>query len=254
MTTTTLFTAHRPIADYLRLAHTEPAAVPLRALDTFTLRQLASFYPVPTTMIDLAADATGGASAVLWAANPNLFHRIFVPPPTDGAGNWRATFPDTLALLGHTDGAAALNLTDALAALTPTLNPLSPPLFLLAPRAQTTATVVAEAEPLLAAHPRAVVALLGLERRLAVAATLADAGYHAVDGREVSPIFKASALTFAAREATPATVLRRVGQLFAGNFNHNTLPDHITTLRQKLAAIQPLITDPDADPTEDTSA
>lgn len=231
MTTTTLFTAHRPVAAYLRLPHPAPPAVLLRGLDSFLLRQTAAFYPVPPTWIDLAADATGGASAVLALAHHDVLYAVRVPSSANAPAPWRAAFPAALALLGDTAPPPDLHTPLDLEA---DLSPLSPPLFLLAPQGTPAADVVAEGRRLLAAHPQAALFLLGGERRLAVAAGLAAARTTVTDMREVHPLFKASTLTVAANTPTVNEVLRRVAMLFDGNLNHSSLPESITKLTGKL--------------------
>jgi hypothetical protein len=236
MTTTTIFTAHRPVAAYLRLPHPSPPDVLLRGLDSFLLRQSAGFYPVPPTFIDLAADATGGASALLALAHRDLFHAVYVPIQGGAPAPWRSTFAGALSLLGYTDAAPDL---DTPLDLDADLNPLSPPLFLLAPGETPTADVIAQVTPLLEAHPQAALYLLGGAHRLAVAAELAAAGYIVTDTREVHPLFKASTLTVAAHDTTAADVLQRIGFLFDGNLNHTSLPASIQSLADKLGEMKP---------------
>lgn len=228
----TLFTAHRPIEAYLRLDHPTAPNLTLRGLDSFVLHQLASFYPVPTTLVDLAADATGGASAIFAIAHRELFHSIHLPAGDGEKAVWRKTFADTLVILGHhvpsPDLNAPLNLNQM-------LSPLSPPLFLVAPGEQPTATVTATVKPLLDAHPRALVALVGGARHMAVGATLVDDGYNLTPVHELSPVFKASQLTIASQDTTTVDVLKRIAMLFDGNMNHVSMPEAIRDNNARIA-------------------
>ena len=92
----TLASCSRPVDEYLRLAGRSGVlpkpAVSLGPVDTFLLHQVVSMLPAPTDVIDLAADATGGASVALWAAHPSV-RAVWAPRRGEDAP-WRDRFQD----------------------------------------------------------------------------------------------------------------------------------------------------------------
>src|SRR5438105_3734100 len=94
-----LFECHRPIVRYRelcpdrvlvsndpfqdRLLRRLPSEFELSAVDAFALIQVLEGCSIPPTIVDLAADATGGASIALWASQSRV--RLVLAPPGDDA-------------------------------------------------------------------------------------------------------------------------------------------------------------------------
>ena len=271
----TLARCARPVEEYLRRLAGRGGArggppLALGAVDSFLLHQLAAMLPPPTDVIDLAADATGGASAALWAAHP--FVRKVWAPRLAGHGDWRKSFADLAAaemsemhgaggdgiadggLPGsparrvariHLDG-PAFDLPADWAALGEMVGP-SPNLLILAASADSSAGV-ALVRGAVAAFPRAVVAAAGvggvgvggaLEGLLALARE--HNGYHLRALRELSPFLARSdlALLYRADNAGAETALERIAHGFEGNFEFLNLVNLVTefALREVESAV-----------------
>src|SRR4051812_5203859 len=99
----------RPVEEYLRRRAERAGArgrprVGLAAGGLFLLHQFAALLPSPPDVIDLAADATGGASVALWLAHPGV-REVWAPRRATEA-DWRETFQE-LAPAGNGDGNGA---------------------------------------------------------------------------------------------------------------------------------------------------
>lgn len=238
----TVASCARPVEQYLRRlderpdAHrSERSALSLRPVDAFLLHQLAAMLPSPPDVIDLAADATGGASTALWAAHPAV--REVWAPRRPGAPGWRDRFDEC------TDGAAAplhLDLpplagaTDwkALAAAMPSREVL----VLIGGNDGEEAAAVAAAT--LAQFPDATVAVMGVGRTGddgALEALLRfrreHPGHRLRALRELSPFLADSDLAVIHRADRPAApaALERVAQAFEGNFQFVNLVQAVAT-------------------------
>src|SRR3954451_19419114 len=70
----------RPVEEYLRQSGSDAqdaaggraGSGSLRPVDAFLLHQVAAMLPSPPHVVDLAADATGGATAALWSSHGSL--------------------------------------------------------------------------------------------------------------------------------------------------------------------------------------
>src|SRR5436305_484042 len=83
LTQATLFETFTPVERFLREVQACDGAAPappvqLRAEDAYLLHLLASLYPGLHAVLDLAAPATWGATAALWASQPRGPH-VFIP-------------------------------------------------------------------------------------------------------------------------------------------------------------------------------
>src|SRR5678815_2649175 len=91
----------RPVEEYLRQSG-EPArgtagtgaVSTLRPVDAFLLHQLAAMLPSPPHVLDLAADATAGATAALWSSHASL--RWARAPRRGIDGTWRERVAERL--------------------------------------------------------------------------------------------------------------------------------------------------------------
>src|SRR3954451_22279868 len=106
----TLFDCFKVVERYRRLAGLS-GPPPIEPLDAFLMQQVAAVYPREPEVIDLAADATGGASAALWAGHPAV-GRVRVMPVdanNDGVAEaWRSRFADIVWALGIPPDACSL--------------------------------------------------------------------------------------------------------------------------------------------------
>src|SRR4051794_5112398 len=78
-----VFEAFRPIERYEQLLATNgdggrTCAAKIEPLDALLMYLMASYYPAAPTVVDLAADATAGASSAFWAQHPGT-RRVIVP-------------------------------------------------------------------------------------------------------------------------------------------------------------------------------
>jgi hypothetical protein len=233
----------RPVEEYLRRLSerggTRAApALALRPVDAFLLHQVAAMLPSPPDVIDLAADATGGASTALWAAHPGV-RTVWAPRRAEEAP-WRERFVDLIRTGGgavgeafpaashrprvHLDGPLFVPPGDW-AALADAVGRSAPVLALVAgadgaDAAGLLTAAFAEFPACLALV--AGVGLVGgdgaLEALLAFRKGHPD--YRVAALREVSPFLAHSDLAAVYRGDQPAAgdVLRRVAQAFDGNF------------------------------------
>src|SRR5258706_3369238 len=108
MTSETIFSSYRRIEQYHHLIEQAQGArlyppVALSPIDAFLMRLLVAYYPVRPQLIDLAADLTFGASAILWADTHPSIHQVFVTQTNrenHTQFDWRAFFPDALEIMG----------------------------------------------------------------------------------------------------------------------------------------------------------
>jgi hypothetical protein len=223
----------RPVEEYLRQSG-EPArgttgtgaVSTLRPVDAFLLHQLAAMLSSPH-VVDLAADATGGATAALWSSHESL--RSARAPRRGGDGTWRERFAERLGP-GRGDGTAVLldgpPLTgpEGWAAVADAVSLSGPVLILVHGGEPELAGLLVRA---LAAMPRACAAVLGLGRTGANGA-LAELvnfhrlhpGYRLCAARELSPFLAESdlALIYPAADADVPAALERIALSFDGNF------------------------------------
>ncbi len=239
---TTLFSAYAPVERYLQtLARSGSGAaqpdLALSALDCYLMGQIAACYPAPPTVIDLAADATAGATTALWSSQPTV--RRVLAPRLGGAaecsGAWRGLFPslvdEAAQRRASLNGDVRLDDAAALHALQPDLAPFSPVIFTLAGSDAAPAAAVAHLRRLFQLQPDGLVLLLPLGRigqSALLEAVLADcraAGRRLDALREVNPFLSSSQLGLVSSPTTPSieALVRQLGRPFEGNFEFLTL-------------------------------
>jgi hypothetical protein len=232
----------RPVEEYLRRLSESGGAgaaprLALRPVDAFLLHRVAAMLPSPPDVIDLAADATGGATTALWAAHPSV--RAVWAPRRAAEAPWRDRFADLVrAGAGATDGVSEANRT-------PRVH-LDGPLFVLPSDWAALATAVGRSAPVLAvaaggdgADTAALLAAVFAEfpKCLALVAGVGPVGgddaleallafrrahpdYRVAALRELSPFLAHSdlAAVYPADHPAAADLLGRLAQAFDGNF------------------------------------
>jgi hypothetical protein len=108
-----IFECYKPVERYRALTGAA-GDLALAPVDVFLMSQLAACLPAPAVALDLAADATAGATAAFWASHPKV-RRVIVPargglPP---ASSWRTSFADVLDGMGIDAGRVAVLDDDA---------------------------------------------------------------------------------------------------------------------------------------------
>jgi hypothetical protein len=222
----TLTSCYRPVEQYLEwLARCSPVepALRLRPLDAFLLQQVANHGASAPAVIDLAADATQGASTAFWLANASA-HQVFVPRSGNAvAGNWRTHFHAIANAAGWPTNTCNLEADFP----PPQLNPLQPTLLLLAINAATTEQLTQTLRDTFLWRPNAVVALLGLRLtgqceglKTALDFCQTKPTYRFTLLRELSPFFAASQLGLIALadQSELNLCLERLCQQYEGNF------------------------------------
>jgi hypothetical protein len=239
----TLFACYKPVERYHRLLrHTHsvqrPAAVTVSPIDAFLMHQLVALLLDRPQVVDLAADATMGASTALWASHPGVRRilgtvRTGAATDRNGGGNgngtadeaesWRRLIempgelgrdpkrPTTLVRRPEDDAGWQ--------ALARSLDPQAPVVFLAEPAVPTLRAA-------LKAVPDALMLLLPLGRvgqdpALGPLLTFCDvAGCRLTALRDVAPFFHDSALALLTRGERPdaAQALERVRRMYDGNF------------------------------------
>jgi hypothetical protein len=241
-----LFTCHRPVERYWELcAATSPAgdAGP-SAVDSFVLTQVPDAYASAPLVLDLAADATGGATVALWASHPRVRH-VLAPPGGTADGDWRETFPAVAAEMGISP--ERFRLDDDAGGPLPRNPPRRSVLINLAVPPDDAADAKRLVADVLDRYPGSLVLLspLGptgaspsLEAALAVCA--ADPAYRLALFREVSPFLAASrlGLIHPARSPEADAVLDRVRRAFGGNFQFLGLLRTVSEQAARLAAVE----------------
>lgn len=236
MTKETIFSAYEPIERYLHYAETTDALA-VQPVDALLLRLLSSFHEHAPMVVDLAADATGGATAALWASNHPRYALKTVIPAVSGASNgWRAGWPDAARALGF--AADAVTLSEESIDTPGAWERLNPartyrgPLFITAAfpaDPQTTAAALRERLcALFDLHPRAVIFALpagpagnpALARAAQDLADAPDAQWNSLTPRDLSPYFAFSQMIIAHRRDDNALpeALSRIVTLYEGNY------------------------------------
>jgi len=247
--TPSLTSCFRPITEYLRLLrgasrNLVSPAVALSPHDAWLLYQLAAFYPLAPTVIDLAAEATTGASVAFWAAHPGVRRVLALagPPTSRPATDWRRLFPRAAAELKLAPDSweiieTTLDQRDGRDAITRVIDPLAPPFFLLAATDTDAATVTDTLVTIRAIHADAVTLIipLGLTGQSPLLDTVlrscpADGPDRLTLLRECSPFCAASPLGVIARAENPFVfeAFERLHRLFDGNFQFIDLVERAT--------------------------
>lgn len=248
--TPSLTSCFRPIAEYLRLLrgasrNLKNPAVALSPHDAWLLYQLAAFYPLAPTVIDLAAEATMGASIAFWAAHPGVRRVLALagPPASRPVTDWRRLFPRAAAELKLAPDSweiieTALGQRDGRDAITRVIDPLAPPFFLLAIPDADAAKVTDTLATIRSIHADAVTLIipLGQTGRSPLLETVlrscpADGPDRLTLLRECSPFCAASTLGVIARAENPfvSEAFERLHRLFEGNFQFIDLVERVTS-------------------------
>ena len=179
-------------------------------------------------VIDLAADATQGASTAFWLANANA-HHVFVPRTNNTmAGDWRTHFQTIANAAGWATNTCNLEADFP----PPQSNPLQPAISLLAANTADPDQLTQTLRDTFLWRPNAVVALLGLGLtgqceglKTALDFCQTKPTYRFTLLRELSPFCAASQLgLIALADQTELNLcLERLRQQYEGNFQFLTL-------------------------------
>lgn len=254
----TLFECYKPIERYLRLTGGPRApgvAIP-GPLDAFLMHQMAALFPAEPRVLDLAADATAGASAAFWASH-SAVGGVRVRPTDQSAERpaWRGSFDDVMARMRVPPEACVLEdappFTSPAAAEPDKASHPPLPLFVCAAAPDTSAAACTRLlQQILSLYPEAVVLLMGVDRagegptlEGVVSFCTHGSPYRVVLARELTPFFATSRLAVVcARGEAGGTgavvdgVLRRIAGTFAGNFQFLSLVEAAVTAAQQSAA------------------
>jgi len=245
----TLTTCYRPVIDYRKLISGVPEccdapAVSLNALDAWLLHHIAAFYPTRPTVIDLAAEATLGASTAFWGAQPEI--RKVIAPRAGKSDRvspaWRTAFPHVARELGLRRSKwvlpdSSLDLPGGWEEIKAGLDRFSPLFFLLAVNDDERDQVAARLTTLFTRCPGAVVfvlplGLIGSSQTLESIVAFAHTGsaYRVTALRESSPFCAGSdvAVVYQGDSAVLPAVFERLHQLLDGNFQFLSLLEAAT--------------------------
>jgi hypothetical protein len=270
MTTETLFSSYQPIEQYLKLIHAThqgnvTAALDIKAIDAFLMKQMSAYYPVEPTIIDLAAEVTLGASTIFWLAHPGI-QQVIAPHRDDANPDWvpwvqgaqkSMELNDNLVILPQ----AGLDPANGWAVIKSHLNPLSPPIFVLAISDTRAGGVKATIESLLTLVAEPVIFLapigaIGQSSLLEVALSVCslDTPYQLTVMRDISFFFAASQLGLIYKRDNHfmPDMLNRIRQPYEGNFDllsmlEQSIGWQVANQSEKVAQIQqdmPLIVPP----------
>lgn len=235
----TLFSSHRHVERYVhllsaRLAGSCAPRVAIGAIDAFIVQELTASSPASSVAVDLAGNATLGASVVLWGGQPSI-RRVLVAedvawPAGDSA--WRTHLASLLDELEIHSPAGRIRF-DADSPLRErckdSTSVLAPPLLWVsvAVVGEDPERIGSHLEQLTALHPNVVLLLfplgaLGESAPIEAALRLCRARalkFAAI--RELSPFFASSQLGIICRSdnAIVAEGLRRIQRMYEGNFD-----------------------------------
>jgi len=241
----TLYECHLPVARYRKMcaAVTPGGETGPSAVDAFILAQVPEVYATAPVVVDLAADATGGATVALWASNPQVRH-VLTPRGEPGDGAWRDAFPEIAAEMGIPP--ERFRLADAVGG--PSRMPVGPPVLIhLAVAPDDAGAVGKRIAEVLAKYPESLVLLWPLgptgaspSLEAALAACAADPKYRLELFRELSPFLATSRLGLIrpVRSSEADAVLDRVRRAFGGNFQFLTLLRTVTDQAARLAVLE----------------
>lgn len=275
MTSETLFSSYQPIEQYIRLLQANhqcdtKAAIRIKAIDAFLMKQFAAYYPVKPTIVDVAAESTLGASTIFWLAHPAV-EQVIVPYDDTTHSDWLSwlqgakklmTLDNDLLILpqGNTD------LSSRWLAVKARLNPLSPPIFVLAVPEIWTGGVKSILEMLLTLVPEPLVFLfpigaIGRSTLLDVALSTCSPSspYQLTVMRDISFFFAGSQLGLIYKKDNHIIpdILSRMRQLYEGNLDlltllENSISWQVAHQSEKVAQIQhetvPLVPPPYPEP------
>lgn len=222
----TLQSCFHPVEEYLKLAGRTPS-VRLQAVDAFLLERIAALSPAAPSVLDLAADATAGASLVFWLASPSVKQVLTLRGDGETESDWRKQFPALAQELGLDAAACDLNGSAW---------PNAPLLATLALTEDDAPRLGARLKELFAQQPDATVLLwrlgaVGESDLLKAAWDFCGDGAHRLTLlRELSPFLAGSGLGLIARadRRDLAPVCDRIRQLYEGNFQYLALAKQVT--------------------------
>jgi GT2 family glycosyltransferase len=245
----TLFSAYQPIERYTKLlgrfyGDELAPAVSLNALDAYLMRQIVTYQPTASTIVDFAADATLGASTLVWTEHPQV-RQIIAPRLTQEYVpqlDWRALIPRAIEELAVTKPPIILpdeviDRPGGWEGVRAALPPLSPVVFVLAETEAQTSTLAQRLAALFEQQHDALVMLvplgaLGESTILEAALAFSTVGgtYRLTALREVAPFFAASQLGMIYRRDNTLlpTILERLHALYEGNFQFLALAEAVT--------------------------
>lgn len=202
-------------------------SVSLSALDAYLLQQVTAQLPQKAAIVDLAADATCGASTVCWLSAGNVRH-VVAPQndwqPSDNA-EWRIGFRLVVEEMGFDDGALRSETIEQV--LKAQNNPLSQVIITLAQAESDAPSLGERLNSLFALHPDAAIFLLplgaiGSSELLAQAINFGSSqnDFLVVALRDLCPFWTASrlGLIYSAGNTDLPASLSRLQQQYEGNF------------------------------------
>ena len=257
MNTETIFTSYRAVEQYLQLIDTATGAKPmpevsLKGIDTFLMSQIVACHPAAPSIIDLAGDATLGASTIFWASQGTSLTKVF-----SGRAHWQPARPDwsdwvvaALETLGLSKEkqiflGEPLDQPESWQAVANRLNKLAPLIVAVAYAGESPLDVEQRLQWLVGLHEDAIVLLLsvGLTGDSpviggALCLTGNDSLRRLVLLREVSPFFGASELGILFRRDNQhiTDTLMRLRELYDGNFSFISLMENNHKMSETLKA------------------
>jgi len=245
----TLTTCYQPSVNYRKLISDVPGCrdtpdVSFDALDAWLLYHIAAFYPARPTVIDLAADATLGASIAFWGAQSEI--RKVIAPRTGkerrSVKEWRKIFPQAAQELGLRRSKWSLpdnsiDLPGGWEEINRGLDRFSPLFFMLAVNNDEVDHVATRLTTIFAQCASAVVfvlplGLIGSSQLLETIVAFAHTGsaYRVTALRESSPFCARSdvAVVYQRENMVLPDVFERLHQLLDGNFQFLNLLETAT--------------------------
>jgi hypothetical protein len=246
MIATTITEIYQPVARYLAWLTAQGSAppVPLLPLDAFLLVQLARFLPDPPAVLDLAAPATAGSTAILWAAQRQAVHTVEIAGEHADLQRFAALVAqygvDTSGMTFTGSPSAALEAGSSVT--TGADGDSAQPRLLIAPP-----NLAGDAAAWLAQTPAGCAVILGcgptgaspgLEQALTWAGS--SSPYCLTLLRELAPALAASQLVCVHQREwdAGAASLERIAWLFQGNFDFLRLAAQNVQLQEQCAAQQ----------------
>jgi len=248
----TITSCYQPVEGYLRFlqqAGAPQAEVLLRPLDSFLLRQYVAYCSARPTVIDLAAEATLGASTVMWLSYADVTYTVTpLPRWQPSTFKWRSLLLElqnelTIVTSGLQDS-PVLDLKESSDSLHH--QSYSPRLYCLAQKVDAIPALSEVLNVLLRWHSQASVmffplGLIGESRLLeeALSFCMKHPSYRLTALRELSPFFASSqlGLIYPVQEEEVGKILQRLRQLYEGNFEFLSLVNHSTTLARENARL-----------------
>ena len=251
----TLHSSFEPILRYQEFLSEEPfgreqSSITIRPIDAFVMKQLMSSVPKKATVVDFSAEETRGASSVFWAANEEI-EQVFVAQPRERPPVWEkyvhslrnkkdvALHLTALQFVeGSSDASVLAQVIQESAKNSPSL------VFHVSTSEKAPGEFVSRIRELIQLGQRPLFVLSAFGRTGACPALKSigriqdehpDYDFSLV--REISPFLAQSSLglLFPKQMSDLPGILKRIGQLFEGNFDYvNLLKDHLAlTLEHK---------------------